>query len=306
MLLAWRPPRHLCTGPIFRVQRKNKTQFTQFGLVPLISLLLVVLAACGGSSPPPGYSVSVIDNAFSPQVLHHAILRVPEAYSTIQAAVDAAKPGDLISIGPGTSPDGAYHEAVTVKTANITIRGRDRNRVILDGQFKLDDGFEVLANNVVLENMTARHYSDNGFYWKGVSGYRGSYLTAYTNGDYGIYAYNSTNGQFDHDLAAGQPDSGFYIGACHPCNALITDVISENNALGFSGTNAGGNLIITSMLLPMYSSTRQLAMASSLPVALIISSRATGSAGTFTMAFWLCRISIRISGSQVGTASRIM
>lgn len=245
MLLAWRPPWHLCTGPIFRVQRKNKTQFTQFGLVPLISLLLVVLAACGGSSPPPGYSVSVIDNAFSPQVLHHAILRVPEAYSTIQAAVDAAKPGDLVSIGPGTSPDGAYHEAVTVKTANITIRGRDRNRVILDGQFKLDDGFEVLANNVVLENMTARHYSDNGFYWKGVSGYRGSYLTAYTNGDYGIYAYNSTNGQFDHDLAAGQPDSGFYIGACHPCNALITDVISEDNALGFSGTNAGGNLVIS-------------------------------------------------------------
>ncbi len=245
MMLAWRPPRHLCTEPISRAQRKNKTRLTRFGLVPLISLLLVMLAACGGSSPPPGYSVSVIDNAFSPQVLHYAILRVPEVYSTIQAAVDAAKPGDLVSIGPGTSPDGAYHEAVTVKTANITIRGRDRNRVILDGRFKLDDGFEVLANNVVLENMTARHYSDNGFYWKGVSGYRGSYLTAYTNGDYGIYAYNSTNGQFDHDLAAGQPDSGFYIGACHPCNALITDVISENNALGFSGTNAGGNLVIS-------------------------------------------------------------
>jgi Right handed beta helix region/Phospholipase_D-nuclease N-terminal len=245
MLLAWRPPRHLCTEPLSREQGKSKTQLARFGLVPLISFLLVMLAACGGSSPPPGYSVSVIDNAFSSQVLHHAILRVPEAYSTIQAAVDAAKPGDLVSIGPGTSPDGAYHEAVTVKTANITIRGRDRNRVILDGQFKLDDGFEVLANNVVLENMTARHYSDNGFYWTGVSGYRGSYLTAYTNGDYGIYAYNSTNGQFDHDLAAGQPDSGFYIGACHPCNALITDIISEGNALGFSGTNAGGNLVIS-------------------------------------------------------------
>ena len=246
MLLAWRPPRHLCTEPISRAQRKNKTQLARFELVPLISLLLVMLAACGGSSPPPGYSVSVIDNTSSPQVLHNdAILRVPEAYSTIQAAVNAAKPGDLVSIGPGTSPDSTYHEAVTVKTANITIRGRDRNRVILDGQFKLDDGFEVLANNVVLENMTARHYSDNGFYWTGVSGYRGSYLTAYTNGDYGIYAYNSTNGQFDHDLAAGQPDSGLYIGACHPCNALITDVISENNALGFSGTNAGGNLVIS-------------------------------------------------------------
>ena len=81
-----------------------------------------------------------------------------------------------------------------------------------------------------------------------VTGYRGSYLTAYANGDYGIYSYSATNGQFDHSLAAGHPDSGFYIGACHPCNALITNVISEDNALGFSGTNAGGNLVISNSI----------------------------------------------------------
>jgi plastocyanin len=178
----------------------------------------------------------------------HAILRVPEDYSTIQAAVNAAKPGDLVSIGPATNPDGAYHESVRVTHPDITIRGRDRNTVILDGQFKLDDGFEVLANNVVIENMTARHFVGNGFYWTGVTGYRGSYLTAYANGDYGIYSYTSTDGQFDHSLAAGHPDSGFYIGACHPCNALITNVISEDNALGFSGTNAGGNLVISNSI----------------------------------------------------------
>src|SRR5260370_16513791 len=111
MLLAWRPPRHLCTEPISRAQRKNKTQRARFELVPLISFLLVMLAACGGSSPPPGYSVSVIDNAFSPQVLHNdAILRVPEVYSTIQAAVNAAKPGVLASIGLATSPHATSHQ----------------------------------------------------------------------------------------------------------------------------------------------------------------------------------------------------
>jgi hypothetical protein len=106
----------------------------------------------------------------------------------------------------------------------------------------------VLANSVVIENITARHYTGNGFYWTGVTGYQGSYLTAYSNGDYGIYAYQAVNGQFDHSFAAGQPDSGFYIGACHPCHALITNVISEDNALGFSGTNAGGDLIISDSL----------------------------------------------------------
>lgn len=167
------------------------------------------------------------------------VLRVPEAYSTITAAVKAAQSGDMISIAPGI-----YHETVLVKTPNLTIRGRDRNGVILDGDFTLPNGFQVLANNVILENMTARHYLSNGFYWTGVNGYRGSYLTAYANGDYGIYAYTSVNGQFDHDYAAGQPDSGFYIGGCHPCNALITDVLSEDNGLGYSGTNSGGNLVI--------------------------------------------------------------
>src|SRR5206468_6797744 len=39
-------------------------------------------------------------------------------------------------------------------------------------------------------------------------------------------------------------DSGFYIGQCFPCHAVISDVVSENNGLGYSGTNAGGDLKI--------------------------------------------------------------
>ena len=84
----------------------------------------------------------------------------------------------------------------------------------------------------------------NGFYWNGVHGYWGSYLTAYNNGDYGIFAYASDDGQFDHSYASGSPDSGFYIGQCDPCHSVITDVISTNNAAGFSGTNASGDLSI--------------------------------------------------------------
>ncbi len=225
----------------------------QLALFTLIACAVVLLAACGttpsvqvssgyftysssfSSNAGWGSSGAAIDTAGPPA----AILQVPGQFSTIQAAVNAAKPYDLIVIAPGV-----YHEAVTVKTPHLTLRGEDRNGVILDGDFKRVDGLEALANDVVVENMTARHFVGNGFFWTGVSGYRGSYLTAYANGDYGIYVYDSVNGQFDHDLAAGQPDSGFYIGYCHPCNAIISNVISEDNALGYSGTNAGGNLII--------------------------------------------------------------
>lgn len=174
----------------------------------------------------------------------HRILRVPGAFDAIQDAVDAARPGDLILIAPGV-----YREEVVVTTPHLTLRGEDRNRVILDGGFGRHNGIKVLgAAMVVVENMTARHYTVNGFFWTGVRGYRGSYLTAYNNGDYGLYAYDSVYGQFDHSYASGHPDSGFYIGQCKPCHALITDVLAEGNALGYSGTNAGGELTIANSI----------------------------------------------------------
>jgi hypothetical protein len=77
-----------------------------------------------------------------------------------------------------------------------------------------------------------------------VFGYRGSYLTAFNDGDYGLFAYDSQYGQFDHSYASGHPDAGFYIGQCFPCHAVITEVLAENNALGYSGTNAGGDLFV--------------------------------------------------------------
>jgi len=167
-------------------------------------------------------------------------LRVPEDHETIQAAVDAAEPGDLVLISPGV-----YNEDVDVTTPELTIRGTDRNEVVLDGEFELENGIRVLdAAGVAVENMTARNFTSNGFFWTGVDGYRGSYLTAYRNGDYGIYAFDSVNGQLDNSFASGSPDAGFYIGQCYPCNAVIDNVVSEYNGLGYSGTNSGGELYI--------------------------------------------------------------
>jgi hypothetical protein len=165
---------------------------------------------------------------------------VPRDAPTIQAAVDRAQPGGLILISPGV-----YDEAVLVTTPFLTIRGVDRNRVILDGGFERDDGIQVVeADGVAVENLTVRDYVSNGVLFSSVFGYRASYVTAYNDGDYGLFAYDSRYGQFDHAFASGHPDSGFYIGQCSPCDAVVTDVIAQDNALGFSGTNAGGGLYV--------------------------------------------------------------
>jgi hypothetical protein len=188
----------------------------------------------------PGAAPGVGPGRESPPSTPAPTVRVPQDSPTIQEAVDHAKPGGLVLISPGV-----YHEAVVVTTPFITIRGTDRNAVILDGGFTLANGIHVIeADGVSIENMTARHYLLNGFLWSSVYGFRGSYLTAYDDGDYGVFAYDSQYGQFDNSYASGHPDSGFYIGQCNPCHAVISDVLAENNALGFSGTNAGGDLRI--------------------------------------------------------------
>ncbi len=200
-------------------------QWMNLGTVGLLALAVAAGSeASAAASPDSGGST----------------IEVPGDVATIQEAVDSAAPGDLILVSPGT-----YNEAVNVQTDGITIRGLDRNDVILDGELELDNGIRVLgASGVAVENLTGINYTANAFFWTGVDGYRGSYLTAYRNGAYGLYAFDSINGQFDHSYAAGAGVGGFYVGQCFPCNAVVDSVVAEHNSIGFFGTNAGGNLFV--------------------------------------------------------------
>src|SRR5579859_4968892 len=135
-------------------------------------------------------------------------------FRTIQAAVNAAQPGDWILVGPGD-----YHEngtgdpnhpaGVLIQTPNIHLRGMDRNRVIVDGtlpggptpctnlpalQVPGRDGIVVWkASGTWVENLTACNFltgvnggHGNQIWWNGGDGsgqigmgtYWGNYLTA--------------------------------------------------------------------------------------------------------------------------------
>jgi hypothetical protein len=174
-------------------------------------------------------------------------------YKSIAVGVSHAQNGDWVMVWPGY-----YREAVSITprptlTSGLHIRGMQRNGVVLDGAKASGSGIHVQGvNNTWVENMSAQHFhtgSANGFYWTGVDGYWGNYLTAYDNGDYGLYAYDSTSSgplpsTFAFDYGSWNADSGLYIGGCSDCHAVITNSRSYKNALGYSGTNAGGELYL--------------------------------------------------------------
>ena len=190
------------------------------------------------------------------------VIRVPADHPTIQAAVDEARPGDMVLIDAGS-----YHERVEVTRRNVTLRGVNRNDVILDGEDSLSDGIVVTADGVAIENLTVQHYRQNGVIFNGTAsgkqhaddgvygagdaalvGYRASYVTAADNGVYGIYAFASRDGQIDHVTVSGSPDSGIYVGQCKPCNVVISDSVAEYNAIGYYGTNASGDVYVVNSI----------------------------------------------------------
>ena len=235
---------------------------------------------------------AVVHGAYAaPRVLQVGTFHgVAGAYSTIQAAVNAAKPGDWILIAPGD-----YHEngsaiaGVLITTPGIHLRGMDRNGVVVDGTLLGAatcssatgdqnygaagggrNGIEVLkVDGVSIENLTVCNFisdpsgvNGNQIWWNGGDGsgvigmgsYHGAYLTATSTfydatvpnlAQYGIFASNSRGpGLIEHSYASNMSDSGFYVGACPDCNAVLRRVHSENNAQGYSGSNAGGHLVL--------------------------------------------------------------
>ncbi len=225
----------------------------------IVLALLASLAMAAGAWAHSPAQVNIVSQGTPPS-------NVPantHYFSKIQEAVNASTEGDFVLIEPGT-----YDEEVTVTGAQsgIYIRGMNRNTVIIDGQNKVGNGIDIIrANNVWVENLTVRNFEfgeacpdeecGNDIWWDGrgggkpigAHGWYGSYLTAYDtsyNGGYGIFANSETEGEFNHIYASGFADSGFYIGACQECDGIVKNAVMEDNALGYSGSNAGGRLII--------------------------------------------------------------
>jgi hypothetical protein len=221
-------------------------------------------------------------------------------YATIQAAVDAASPGDWILIGPGDYKTNAARAprghsgvpaAVLITKPGLRLRGMARGGVVVDGtrpgsarcsrklsaqnlgprsrkgRLGLNGIMVWKANDVWVQNLTVCNFlggkgdTGNGIWWNGGDasakiggwGFSGSYLTATstfyhgesTAATYGIFSSHWSGGTWSNSYASNFNDSGFYIGACQQvCNQTVNHVWAQYSALGYSGSNSGGRLVV--------------------------------------------------------------
>ena len=223
-------------------------------LVRRAALVILVLAGLVLPGAAPGSHA----RACRVIVVTKSAVSYPHA-TTIQAAVDRAKPCDWVLVAPGI-----YPEKVVIRTPHLHLRGLDRNRVIVDGRHRAGNGIEVTkANDVWVENLTVHDFDrptrdgegGNEIWFNGgdesgvigAHGWHGNWLTSYDTGlkgGYGLFTSNSVSGEYNHVYASGFNDSGIYIGACPDCFATVSHALVERNQLGYSGTNAGGHLIV--------------------------------------------------------------
>jgi hypothetical protein len=174
---------------------------------------------------------------------------VPSEYPSIQAAVDAAQPGDLVRIAPGV-----YSEEVVVPQAkrDIVVRGADRNRVVLDGgDGRRHEGIVVHGDGVAVENLTVRGFGSGGILFtpprdadKPLRGWRVSYVTVANNALHGIDALGAEGGTIEHVWASGHAGAGLRMSRCQPCDTLITESVAVRGTVGLEAVNAGGNIVV--------------------------------------------------------------
>ena len=166
------------------------TLFKTFSIFAAVALLITV----GGARAVQAQSNVIVVN------------------TTIQAAVDAANPGDTVRVPPAV-----YHENVLVTKDDITIEGSAG--AILDGTGLTGSGITVRSlnpsariNGFKLSGLRIQNYVRNGVILNRVDNYQIDHGEYVDNAAYGIFPIRSSHGLIEFNKVSGSDDTGIYIG----------------------------------------------------------------------------------------------
>ncbi|MEV6790796.1 right-handed parallel beta-helix repeat-containing protein [Streptomyces sp. NPDC051320] len=176
--------------------------------------------------------------------------RVVHPGQSIQAAVNAAQPGDTVYIAPGT-----YRESVLITKPGLTLMGGGAQTVLMPGTrmtkpaqscAELGSGICVIGTadkpvtGVHIRSLTLSGFKKNGVWASGTDGLNVRQVVAEKNGTWGIAQEKSVRGVFRDNTVRGNGDSGIMIANVVQSEGSATDTMGtvvrdnrlEDNRIG--------------------------------------------------------------------------
>jgi hypothetical protein len=165
-------------------------------------------------------------------------------HGSIQAAVDAADPGDTIFLASGI-----YHQSVAIQKNGITLRGAGPRLTVLVppkdlsglckkytggsgvcvlGHFDKNFNLERRTKDVSIIGIGLNHWPASGAFGIGTADLRYQNLVALHDGEYGLASFNSKGTVMKGNVSRGAAEAGLYLGDSPRANGLI----ANNRVLG--------------------------------------------------------------------------
>lgn len=181
----------------------NRQQFSHSLLFVIVFAIAIIFTGCKRDFPSPCNNGNGKGNN-SGIIVHHG--------GSIQAAVDAAKAGDLIQIEAGV-----YNETILVDKPGIQLIGFSCNpseKVIIQNPGDADNGIKVTdaGDGFTLKNVTVQNFKQNGVILVHVDNFLLSHVTTVNDGAYGLFPLFCNNGVVEYCTASGHDDTGIYVG----------------------------------------------------------------------------------------------
>ena len=181
-------------------------------VLAIIFSITTLMSGCKKEFSPPGSDETLNQEIRTSSSKSKAPDIIVHAGGSIQAAVDAANPGDIIQIEAGI-----YHEAVLVNKPGIQLiglTGAANEGVIIENPGDEDNGITVRSDGdgFVLKNVTIQDFEENGVFMIRADNFLLSHVDTKNNGEYGLFPLFCKGGLIEHCSATGHTDTGLYIG----------------------------------------------------------------------------------------------